>query len=697
MALTGRQKRELALIVGLSLLTMAALVAGGCFDFTLSTRSVVFFEGGCGPRLWANGLQCQRDGAWEDRQNGWAVKVGGQGHLLARVELDPESRLTRFLAGGRADRNARFSVMALGMADPSLRIRVAVSSDGRTFTTLDHQLAVDGKKVPLTSLKNGEDRLWVKLDIPGDGVVSGTSPGVLSRIQFMAAKAPLVLPNLAIAALLVLTPILAYYLRIATEGRWALVYALGVLCGLAVLVEAITQTWTRAENPIRWWELITDGEERDLYLFIPYLILLGLLGWHRWGGERPAVSAAVWSRFALAGLFVWGLGRRIVAFSHMLDQKLETDVVAYREMARTLTDPYDTAFREPLWIWITKGWLTVAGWEAPQIRALSLIFSLVVIGLAYKVFRDYTGRPMIGGLVAVLLFMNPYLIRLSVRGFREEAYTAALLVVVYFALVPTPKLSLRLQAVGLALAGAVAQLIRFNSYAFLVPLLLVWAWRKTQRRWGYVAVPALFILAVSLPHVIHNYKAYGDPLYSVNFHFTWFRNYEFVVKKGLFCEGCPTRDQYYDTPYAGPPISGFQYIFGLHSIPEIVGIMMQGYWKMFLSPSDWLEAKIGTRSVGGYGLYLLGLGLVLANRYREMVLLILCLASFLPFLATNNIEVRVAAYLAPFTTFLLAYGIWWTGSQALRLGTAIVEGDNRQTGSVNLDAAAMDRRPPNAE
>lgn len=697
MALTGRQKRELALIVGLSFFTMVALVAGGCFDFTISTRPVVFFDGSCGPRLWANGLQCQRDGAWEDRQSGWAINAGGQGHILAKVELDPESRLARFLAGGREDRNARFSVLAFGTADPRLRIRVAVSSDGQTFTPLASNLAVDGKKFYLTSLKDGEDKLWVKFDIPGEGLSATTSPVILSRIQFMAAKAPLALPNLAIASLLILTPILAYYLRIGTEGKWALAYALAILCGLAVLVEAITKTWTQADDPIRWWELITDGEERDLYLFIPYLVLLGLLGWQQWRGERSIVSSASWGWFALAGLFVWGLGRRIVAFAHVLDQKLETDVTAYRDMAWTLTAPYETAFREPLWIWITKGWLTFVGWEAPQIRALSLFFSLVVIGLAYKVFREYTGRPMIGGLVAILLFMNPYLIRLSVRGFREEAYTAALLAVVYFALVPTPKLSLWAQTIGLALAGAAVQLLRFNSYVFLILLLLVWVWKKANGRWGYVAVPALFILAVSLPHVIHNYKAYGDPLYSINFHFTWFRNYEFVVKKGLFCEGCPTRDQYFMTPYAGPPISGFQYIFGLHSFREIVGLMLEGYGKMFLTPSDWLEVQIGTRSLSGYALYLLGLGLVLASRYREIVLLIVCVASFLPFLVTNNIEVRVGAYLAPFTTFLLAYGIWWTCGQVLRLRTVVVEACDWQEAPRRLDMMAAERRTPKAD
>lgn len=666
--LTERQKYELACLAVLAVVTAVALVAGGHFDFTISTRPVAFIDGSCGPRLWSNGFECQREGEWEVSQTGWALKPGQSGEVLAKVALTPESGLTRLLAGGRADRHARLSLSASGVAAPGVLVEVSLSADGRSFTPLDQRLPLDGSKVPLAALTDGQDWVWIKLKIAGEGAARGTPSIVFSRIRVIATKTPLSFHNLAIPALLVLTPLLAYCVRIEAESKWAVPYALGVLCGLALLVVAITWTWTFSDDPIRWWELTTDGAERDGYLFVPYLVLLALLGLRSWSGQLTGKRVVPWVGFALAGIFAWGLSRRIVAFAHVVDQVLESDVVGYREIARGAASPYDTHFREPLWIWINTGWLTVVGWDAPQVRILSLIMSLIMVGAAYKVFRDYTGRPLIGGLVAVLLFMNPYLIRLSVRGFREEAYTAALLALVYFVLVPTPKMSPRSQAIGLALAGAAVQLLRFNSYVFLVPLLLVWAWKKANGRWGYVAVPVLFILAVSAPHIVHNYQAYGDPLYSVNMLVSWFRNYEFSVAKGLPCEGCPSGEEYFVTSYAGPPVTPFQYLFGMHSLGELAVTTLKGYWKIYLAPTDWFAVQTGTRSLAGYALYLLGLGLILASRYREMIALIMLVANFLPFLSTYNLEYRVAVYTAPFATFILVYGMVWAFDRILQWG-----------------------------
>lgn len=669
--LTERQKYEVACLAVLAVVMAAALVAGGHFDFTISTRPVAFLDGSCGPRLWSNGLECQREGEWEVGQTGWTLKPGRSGEVLAKVSLTPESGLTRLLAGGRADRHARLSLSASGVAAPGALVEVSLSADGRSFIPLALRLPLDGHKVALTALADGQDSVWIKLRIAGEGAADGAPPVILSRIHVTATKAPLSIPNLAIAALLVLTPLLAYCLRIEAENKWAMPYALGVLCGLALLVEAITGTWTFSDDPIRWWELTTDGAERDWYLFVPYLVLLALSGARAWGEPLPGKRIVPWGWFALAGIFVWGLSRRIVAFAHVVDQVLESDVVGYREIARAATSPYDTHFREPLWIWMNTGWLTVVGWDAPQVRILSLIMSLIMVAVAYKVFRDYTGRPLIGGLVAVLLFMNPYLIRLSVRGFREEAYAATVLAVVYFALVPTPALSLRVQVVGLALAGAAMQLLRFNSYAMVLPLLLLWAWRKAEGKRILAAIPILFILAVSIPHVLHNDKVYGDPLYSINMHVSWYRNYEFSVAKGAPCEGCPSREEYFVTPYAGPPVTPFQYLFGMHSLGEIAITTLKGYWTIYLTPTEWFAVQTGTRSLAGYALYLLGLGLVLASRYREMVVLIMLLANFLPFLSTYNMEARIAVYTVPFVTFILAYGLVWTFDKILERGTSV--------------------------
>lgn len=653
---------ELGFLGCLAVLVAAAEVAGGRFDFVVSTRPVSFFDQTCAPDP-GQASACRLEGAWTHRPAGWFLEPGQSGELTTWVDATPAGPF--FSTTPDRDPDTRLTIALSGTLPASGRARLSLWRDGAPTALFVKEVAFDGRRVDVTPFQERLDGLMIRLE-----VAAGPSPVMLTKLRLSAAKPPRPVPNVAIAALLLLTPLLAYRVRLGGGADKALIFALAVLAGQTLLLELIVRSWTQAEDPLRWWELVTDGRERDLYLFLPYLMLVALLAWRQWaaGTGPPTLPTGP----VLVGIFLWGLSRRIVALAQAMDMRLDSDVVSYMQIAQSMTSLYDTQHREPMWIWLTRLWLDLTGWGALQMRLLSLVLSFLMIALAYKLFRDYTGRPALGALVAFLLCVNPYLIRLSVRGLREEAYSSAVLVLAYFVLVPAPKLALRAQAWWMAVAGAAAQLMRFNSHTFIVPLILVWGWRQAARQWRYVALPLLLILAVSLPHVAYNYKTYGDPMYSVNLHFRWFRNLEFVVTKGLPCEGCPDRDQYHVTPYAGPPVTGFQYMFGMHSLGEILDTTLQGYTKMYLAPTEWFEVQTGTKSYGAYAFYLLGFALVLAGPYREILLWIVVLANFLPYLAVYNIEPRVSAYTIPFATFLLAYGIWWAGRQALRQGLRLL-------------------------
>jgi len=256
------------------------------------------------------------------------------------------------------------------------------------------------------------------------------------------------------------------------------------------------------------------------------------------------------------------------------------------------------------------------------------------------------------------------LISLSVRGLREEAYLIATLCLVYVAVVPHRKWSLKGQAIGLALSGAAAQLLRFNSYVFVIPLLLLWAWKQGGGRWKAVAVPLAFLAAVSVPHLMHNAREYGDPMYSVNIHFAWARNFEFVTLKQQGCDGCPSQEQMKANFLAGRPLGGYEYVFGMHSLAEVVGTTLRGYRDMYLWPTPLFEIQTGTRSSLGYGLYLLGLGLVLFGSYREVLVVIVLLANGVPFAMALGIDPRLGVQTAPFVTFILAFAVWWVCERA---------------------------------
>lgn len=302
-------------------------------------------------------------------------------------------------------------------------------------------------------------------------------------------------------------------------------------------------------------------------------------------------------------------------------------------------------------------------------RLLTIVLSTLLLWVAYTLFREYTGRPLVGLLAAGLLCLNPYLIGLSTQGMREEAYLIAVLCFAYFIFVPGAGRALRSQVIGLALSGAAVQLLRFNSYVILIPLLALWAWRQTAEKRRYVALPVAFIVLLSVPHMVHNDRAYGDPMYSVNVHFAFARNHEFVNVKQIGCDGCPSREVLQVECCGGPPVGLYGYLFGMHSLEEIAERMSRGYLDMYLRPTVWFGVQSGTQSYPGYLLYLVGLGAVLFSPYREMLAVIVLLANGVPFAMTLGIDPRIGIQTAPFVAFILAYGIWWTFDRLVSLRT----------------------------
>jgi hypothetical protein len=176
-----------------------------------------------------------------------------------------------------------------------------------------------------------------------------------------------------------------------------------------------------------------------------------------------------------------------------------------------------------------------------------------------------------------------------------------------------------------------------------------------------------FIAVVSLPHAVHNSRTFGDPFYSVNIHFSYFRNYEFVVKKGLGCAGCPTREEFSSDAYAGPPVTAFHYVFGMHSAGEIVHDLYVGYKAMYLTMTESFKVLSGTRSQSGYALFLLGVGLLIFGPHRAILAVLLLLANLFPFMMMREADIRLSVYTMPFMCFIMAYGAAG-GLQGLRMG-----------------------------
>ena len=630
------QRWELTLLAGIAALVAALAVLAGRFDLVSAKRSDLLYDKTYS-RAQPWGPLDRLEGAWQATSRGLTVSQGRAGTLTIVVSNDPQAQLIALLFG-RAGEDAEVSV--------------SVSRDGQHFRRVSSRSALDGTRLDLSRDSGGGERVWVRIEAS-----AVSSVAEVTRVRLVRLKQPVTFPNLPIAALLIVTPVLAYLARQSVQRPYPLAYGFLVLCGLAMLTEAMGSPRVTAAQE-QWWELVLMSQARDRYYLVPYLVLVLLIGWQVrvW---QPGVTPETWrwGNFALAGLLAWGGSSRLAAFSEVGGSQLGPDAITYMHLAEALQTPYDTMYREPLWIWMIKAWFAVVGISSAHQRLLTVLLSLAVIWATYKLFADYTQRPLVGVLTAAAVAGNDYLIRLSAQGLREEAYLLAVLGIVYLVFVKDARLSPLRQAVWLGVAGAAAHLLRFSSYLFFLPLLAFWAWRQGRKHWPLALLPVLLISVLSIPHLVHNARVFGDPLYSVNVHFVWSRNYEFVLLKQTGCPGCPSREEVEAESTTGPIVNAWQYLFGLHTTREVLARTVQGYGDLYLRPGDLFEIQSGTASRWGFGFYLLGLVLVLIGPYREMVGVILLLANGVPFALTLGIDPRVAIQTAPFVAFILAYGL----------------------------------------
>ena len=650
MTAPSKPQWELWLVVGLALAVAAAAVVGGRFDSVTGTRPVVVYDHHYEHVAVRNTATVRLEGDWRSGPGGLELLPGRAGSIAVPVATDREGRLSLFVHARQVS---------------GFRHVIAVSEDGRAYKDLLWGSSLDGQRIDLTKSAGHLTSFWLKVSIsglPGPGAESFR----LSRVKVVEVKPPLSVPNPFVAMMLVLAPVLAYLTRRSLAGTGAFVFALAILVGLAALAE-VSIMWTKTTDPLRWWELFVEGQ-RDAYFLAPYGLLLARWAWQSRLVDGPACHLKTWSGFALSGALLWGASLR---FTALLDvgwgPPLDPDAITYMELAEAMTSPYDTGVREPFWIWMIAGWFRLVGASPLALRGLTFLLSLLVLWGAYTFTRAYTGKPVMSLLVTGFMAVNPFLVRLSTRGLREEAYLLAILALAYLLLVPHRRLSARGEAIGLAAAGAAAALLRFNSYTFLVPLLAWWVWKKPKERLALAAIPLLFIGAVSVPHLQHNADQFGDPLFSVNAHFMWSRNYEFVILKGTGCAGCPTKEQFAVNSVSGADIGAFEYLFGMHTLGEVLSYTAEGYAKMYLSPSELFEIQSGTRSLWLFPFYLLGLGLVLFSAQREVLLLVLLLANGVPFAMTLGIDARLGIQTAPFIALILATGLTWTGARVWRI------------------------------
>ena len=394
--------------------------------------------------------------------------------------------------------------------------------------------------------------------------------------------------------------------------------------------------------------------------------------------------------FYLSIIVLLGIATRWPIYLQRQREPLDPDAAGFLEIIQSGSSWYETAAstgpwaREPFWIWINR----IAAWglgaNENTLRLVSLIAGIFVIFQTARLGRLWFGS-WVGNFAALGIALSPRWIEWSVRGLRTEFYT--FLILCFFSIwerfaqarqnqsfqdqSTVPSFEPRLRPVfrstfwsspvsasfSLGLLAAVAHLTYISSFTWTVPLTL---WRAWRDRWKWPWVTMFFLIAFIplLPHLAFNARyslSRGEPrdfFFSSNIHARFYKNYERYGQTGS-----PNRDLFYQDPYGGPPITTARYLFGEHSILQLISGSLRGAWKLYIYRAAGIEQFEALKIL--LALYIVGaLSALLTPSGRASLIIWFWLG--LPFLyiaSLRGFDTRLAAPLTPWMWFYLALGL----------------------------------------
>ncbi len=403
-----------------------------------------------------------------------------------------------------------------------------------------------------------------------------------------------------------------------------------------------------------------------LIRLIPYAILGVVLGIQTWcflyffsgeafvrGGKNASVPLAI----LLIGLVTAG---RLALLAPEYDRlNLEPDVQSYRVIANEMAHMYDTGVREPVWIWIVKIATIIAGDQDATFRylgiALFLLSGVLLYHLVVGIFRD----PYLALITAAIFLWNNFLIKMALGGLRDNLFMLAVIGFVFLLFSKQPNWTDYTRIIGITFFFVLAVGTRLTSFISL-SLILIYGVTRSKMSISYLLAPFFVASLVIVPYLVYSHQEYGDPLYSSNIHAVWWRNYEFgVLMDG--CDGCPTEEEFLLDSYAGEPTTVWDYVFGMHTIKELVSGGLKGFHALYLSPSATFSSTLCVRNqncdiVFGFSLYILGATVLLFNQERYLLLIPLIVTNLLLYFV-GEMPYRLFTPNTPFISLFTANGI----------------------------------------
>lgn len=313
----------------------------------------------------------------------------------------------------------------------------------------------------------------------------------------------------------------------------------------------------------------------------------------------------------------------------VINSPTDPDFAGYLQYAQESTG-YATMFREPFFIWI----LQIAGFLGGEITPIMQRLTSVAMGIGAVASIFYLCLRHLNIIVAViaagLYAGQEYLVYTATRGLREDSIV---LTTILFIAISWHHLrgAVTWRSLTLwGLMGAACSLLRISSFSFVIAVILgtglyrfirdIKPW-PLRARW---ALPIVLTAGFMAPYLIHVQQQYGDPFFVVKFHVRFYANQEFGGKHPDF----PTREEIAKDSYAGAPMSGSEYVFGYHDMPEIIKRTWRGFEKTFFMENLNVAFNVSNESGAKNLLSILNIIGIILLLFPRHLYLVLCMFLF---------------------------------------------------------------------
>jgi hypothetical protein len=349
----------------------------------------------------------------------------------------------------------------------------------------------------------------------------------------------------------------------------------------------------------------------------------GLLRLDSFVGKYGTLDHPAWARIATRDLapLVPAIRPSRINWQRVPNPYVGGDPITYIEYGRGMTSFYQPHVREPVFVALTRAGLWALDDEDAGVSLASAVGSTLAIFATYLVGAALLS-PLTGLLAALLTATELEMVTWGVDGWRDDTFTATILLAVWALLRLRTRPSFGNALVAGGLCG-VSCLTRITAITFIVPALL---WLIVDRaetsrlaRARAVGTATLILSIVVAPYLINCAIAAGDPLLAINYHTGYYR----------FAENQPIQEpmtaaEYLRSKFADRPIRTLD--TGLN------GLLVQPFITKWHGFEEWVRGfGSAVRTIAVVGLA--ALPFFAAGR----LLLVTLLGSLLPYIFTWNV------------------------------------------------------------